>query len=229
MVAATDSEDSSLQVGPPRQAPSPQPTRPSTVSKRTNTKVTASKVVNDILCGRATGMPAWITRTLAIFMGPFPRESPCSRPEDVGFGVDAPDRNRPGGDGPLSPLVARPSSTISADEATPCPERCPGADGVRALTRASGREGRTPSPSRRSRRQPLAHGVVDHPYQRGDVEDGQPGDGLNVGAVRRHVGALENDGTDLRMRLHEASRHGHVLLAGHLDVEFDLVVEEDPS
>src|SRR5215471_13132125 len=126
MMAATDSEDSSLQVGPPRQAASPHPTRPSTVSRRTKAKFTASRTVNDILCGRATGMSAWITRTLAIFMRPSPRESQCSRPEDVGVGVDAPDRNRPGGDGPLSPLLARPSSTNSADDATPRPGTPPG-------------------------------------------------------------------------------------------------------
>src|SRR5713226_971868 len=70
MVAATDSEDSSLQVGPPRQAASPQPTRPSPVSRRTKTKFIISRVVKDILCGRSTGMSAWITRTSAIFMDP---------------------------------------------------------------------------------------------------------------------------------------------------------------
>jgi hypothetical protein len=47
-VAAIDSADSSLQVGPPRQAASPQPTRPSRVSIRTNTKFTAVRVVNDM-------------------------------------------------------------------------------------------------------------------------------------------------------------------------------------
>src|SRR5439155_23736053 len=70
MVAATDSEDSSLQVGPPRQAASPQPTRPSPVSRRTNTKFIISRVVKDILWGRSTGMSAWITRTSAIFIVP---------------------------------------------------------------------------------------------------------------------------------------------------------------
>src|SRR5713226_9804697 len=70
MVTATDSEDSSLQVGPPRQAASPQPTSPSPVSMRTKTKFIISSVVKDILCGRATGMSAWITRTSAIFMEP---------------------------------------------------------------------------------------------------------------------------------------------------------------
>src|SRR5262252_10249699 len=114
MVAATDSEDSSLQVGPPRQAASPQPTSPSAVSKRTKTNCTASSVVKDILCGRATGISAWITRTLAIFMGPSLREWQCSCPEDAGFGVDAPGRNRHGDDASLCPLVARPSSVMSA-------------------------------------------------------------------------------------------------------------------
>src|SRR5713226_6469218 len=70
MVAATDSEDSSLQVGPPRQAASPQPTRPSPVSRRTKTKFIISRVVKDILWGRSTGMSAWITRTSTIFMEP---------------------------------------------------------------------------------------------------------------------------------------------------------------
>src|SRR6266478_7322465 len=70
MVAATDSEDSSLQVGPPRQAASPQPTSPSPVSRRTKTKFIISRVVKDILCGRSTGMSAWITRTSAIFIVP---------------------------------------------------------------------------------------------------------------------------------------------------------------
>src|SRR5580765_5627377 len=69
MVTATDSDDSSLHVGPPRHAASPQPTRPSAVSRRTNAKLTASSVVNDILCGRFTGMSARITRTSAIFIG----------------------------------------------------------------------------------------------------------------------------------------------------------------
>src|SRR5438128_11769809 len=70
MVAATDSEDSSLQVGPPRQAASPQPTSPSGVSRRTKTKFIVSRVVKDILWGRSTGMSAWITRTSAIFIVP---------------------------------------------------------------------------------------------------------------------------------------------------------------
>src|SRR5439155_16847117 len=70
MVADTDSEDSSLQVGPPRQAASPQPTSPSGVSRRTKTKVIVSTVEKDILWGRSTGMSAWITRTSAIFMEP---------------------------------------------------------------------------------------------------------------------------------------------------------------
>src|SRR5262249_14846442 len=64
---AIDSDDSSLHVGPPRHAASPQPTRPSAVSTRTNAKLTASSVVNDILCGRLTGMSARTTRTPAIF------------------------------------------------------------------------------------------------------------------------------------------------------------------
>src|SRR5215470_1042959 len=64
---AIDSDDSSLHVGPPRQAASPQPTRPSAVSIRTKAKLTASSVVNDILCGRLTGMSARTTRTSAIF------------------------------------------------------------------------------------------------------------------------------------------------------------------
>src|SRR3989441_6417195 len=70
MVADTDSEDSLLQVGPPRQAASPQPTRPSPVSRRTKTKFIVSRVVKDILWGRSTGMSAWITRTSAIFIVP---------------------------------------------------------------------------------------------------------------------------------------------------------------
>src|SRR5262249_19339656 len=114
MVAATDSEDSSLQVGPPRQAASPQPTSPSAVSRRTKTNCTASSVVKDILWGRATGMSAWITRTLAIFMQSCPREWSCSRPEDAGFGVDAPGRKRLGDDASLCPLAGRRSSAISA-------------------------------------------------------------------------------------------------------------------
>src|SRR5713101_4118595 len=76
MVAAMDSDDSSLQVGPPRHAASPQPTRPSAVSRRTKTKLTASRVVKDILWGRATGMSARMTRALAIFMRQYPRSSP---------------------------------------------------------------------------------------------------------------------------------------------------------
>src|SRR6516165_3721234 len=64
---AIDSDDSSLHVGLPRHAASPQPTRPSAVSRRTKAKLTASSVVNDILCGRLTGMSARITRTSAIF------------------------------------------------------------------------------------------------------------------------------------------------------------------
>src|ERR1700730_9295728 len=90
MVAAMDSEDSSLQVGPPRHAASPQPTSPSAVSRRTKTKFTASRVVKDILGGRSTGISAWITRTPAIFMRPPRRESFCPRLEHVGFGVGAP-------------------------------------------------------------------------------------------------------------------------------------------
>src|SRR5262245_29789854 len=42
---------------------------PSVVSRRTNAKLTAWSVVNDILCGRFTGMSARITRTSAIFIG----------------------------------------------------------------------------------------------------------------------------------------------------------------
>ena len=68
MVAATDSADSSLHVGPPRHAASPQPTRRSEVSARTKTKFTVSSVVNDILCGRRTGMSARTTRSSASFM-----------------------------------------------------------------------------------------------------------------------------------------------------------------
>src|SRR5262244_3848217 len=69
IVTATDSEDSSLHVGPPRHAASPQPTRPSAVSRRTKAKLTASSVVKDILCGRLTGMSASTTRTSAMFIG----------------------------------------------------------------------------------------------------------------------------------------------------------------
>src|SRR6266704_2569481 len=76
MVAATDSEDSSLQVGPPRHAASPQPTKPSAVSRRTKTKLTASRVVKDILWGHATGMSAMLTRAPLIFMRQYPRSSP---------------------------------------------------------------------------------------------------------------------------------------------------------
>jgi hypothetical protein len=68
MVATTDSADSSLQVGPPRQVASPQPTWPSEVSRRTKTKFTASRVVKDILCGRCTGMSALTTRRSASFI-----------------------------------------------------------------------------------------------------------------------------------------------------------------
>src|SRR5688500_6384674 len=63
MTDCTDSDDSSLQVGPPRHAASPQPTRPPRVSIRTKAKFTACSVVNDILCGRFTGMSAMMTRT----------------------------------------------------------------------------------------------------------------------------------------------------------------------
>src|SRR4030095_4787175 len=68
MATATDSDDSSLHVGPPRHAASPQPTRPSAVSIRTKAKLTASSVVKDILCGGLTGMSARVTRTSAIFI-----------------------------------------------------------------------------------------------------------------------------------------------------------------
>src|SRR5439155_8329754 len=68
IVTATDSDDSSLHVGPPRHAASPHPTRPSTVSTRTKAKLTASSVVKDILCGRFTGMSARMMRTSAIFI-----------------------------------------------------------------------------------------------------------------------------------------------------------------
>src|SRR6266536_3973035 len=67
MVTATDSADSSLQVGPPRHAASPHPTRPPAVSRRTSAKFTARSVVNDMACGRLTGMSARMTRTWAIF------------------------------------------------------------------------------------------------------------------------------------------------------------------
>src|SRR5688500_7970967 len=63
MTDCTDSDDSSLHVGPPRHAASPQPTSPARVSMRTNAKFTACSVVNDILCGRFTGMSARTTRT----------------------------------------------------------------------------------------------------------------------------------------------------------------------
>src|SRR5438132_2607023 len=68
IVTATDSDDSSLHVGPPRHAASPHPTRPSAVSTRTKAKLTASSVVKDILCGRFTGMSVRMTRTSAIFI-----------------------------------------------------------------------------------------------------------------------------------------------------------------
>src|SRR3989442_6565137 len=69
MVPAPDSDASSLHVGPPRHAASPQPVRPSVVSRRTKAKFTAASVVKDILCGRLTGMSARVTRTSAIFTG----------------------------------------------------------------------------------------------------------------------------------------------------------------
>src|SRR5215831_4738744 len=75
-MAATDSADSSLHVGPPRHAASPHPTCPSAASRRTKTKFTTSSVVNDILWGRRTGMSARITRTSLIFMAaPLSRRS----------------------------------------------------------------------------------------------------------------------------------------------------------
>src|SRR5687767_14347996 len=69
MVAATDSADSSLHVGPPRHAASPHPTNPSCVSRRTKTKFTASRVVKDMWWGRRTGMSARTIRTSAILLG----------------------------------------------------------------------------------------------------------------------------------------------------------------
>src|SRR2546426_964303 len=66
---ARASATSALHGGPPRHAASPQPVRPSAVWTRTKAKLTASRVVKDILCGRFTGMSARVTRTSAIFTG----------------------------------------------------------------------------------------------------------------------------------------------------------------
>ena len=78
-MAATDSADSSLQVGPPRQAASPQPTTPSRVSILTNTKFTASSVVNAAgpaaaRIGRLAGLdlPVHPRRRHIFFTEPFP-------------------------------------------------------------------------------------------------------------------------------------------------------------
>src|SRR5438876_794761 len=65
-MTCTDSADSSLHVGPPRHAASPQPTRPPRVSMRTKAKFISCSVVNDMWCGRLTGMSARETRTSAI-------------------------------------------------------------------------------------------------------------------------------------------------------------------
>src|SRR5712664_1099221 len=108
MVAATDSEDSSLQVGPPRQAASPQPTRPSPVSRRTKTKFIISRVVKDILWGRSTGMSAWITRTSAIFI--VPHYPCCEDGRQVRYGRSRWRDHRP----PRAPSRSRPTRAATS-------------------------------------------------------------------------------------------------------------------
>ena len=92
-MALIDSADSSLQVGPPRQAASPQPTRPSRVSIRTKTKFTAVSVVNDMWCGRLTGMSATISRTSPMVSGPA-----VTRARSLGVGAAIVVGRAPGGE-----------------------------------------------------------------------------------------------------------------------------------
>src|SRR5687768_1923222 len=101
MTAWTDSADSSLQVGPPRQAASPQPTRPPRVSIRTKAKFIVSRVVNDMRCGRLTGMSARTTRTSPIV------RSLGIRPLAVSERCVLAGRGRPGREGRGSAREAR--------------------------------------------------------------------------------------------------------------------------
>src|SRR6185436_670644 len=78
-------------------------------------------------------------------------------------------------------------------------------------------------------RQPVSHGVVHHPDQGGDVEDGPPGGELDIRAIGRHIGALEHDRADLRVLRDEPPRHREVLLARGLDIQLEQIVEHHPG
>src|SRR6266498_812689 len=92
---------------------------------------------------------------------------------------------------PISMQLARPSSTISAISSPMGDECMKPPPMMRTFVVAL-----TPGcASRGSRGQPLAHGIVDHAHEGGDVEDRQAGRRLDVRAVWRHVGALEDDGS----------------------------------
>src|SRR5260370_20939361 len=89
------------------------------------------------------------------------------------------------------------------------------------LTRPAGSGGTRP--------EAVAHRLVHHPDQRGDIEDGQAGGGLDVGAVGRHVGALEHDRADLGMLGHQAPGHREGLLPGRLHAADEALGPQQPG
>ena len=245
-----DSEDSSLHVGPPRHAASPHPTSPSAVSSRTKTKFTASSVVKDILCGRSTGMSAWITRTSAIFMRPSRRESLAPVQNALAVGG----RDRPWS-GPAAmrqyPCCPRGRQARSRSRGRRRGHaQKPGSDipsrrerggagrlsrrlkGDRAAYGAAPRIGAREALLTRGansggpRRQSRAYRVVNHADERGDVEHRsapwRPGCPRDTAACWC-TRARWRRSPDARPRA--CARHRQMLLAGDLDVHLHLIVE----
>src|SRR4029450_7147676 len=95
---------------------------------RTKAKLTASSVVNDILCGRLTGMSARITRTPAIFIALTRRRGVFGgRRRGGGAGGGGLKPVPSNADGPQKSPAARPPADDGVAVGRERPEACPAA------------------------------------------------------------------------------------------------------
>src|SRR3989337_1584649 len=134
------------------------------------------------------------------------------------------------------PMTMTSAVVMSPRRGAPPPFRClpPGvAPAKPALEQARGRSMRLWRLTQglsfgRKGRQAVDQGVVNHADEGDDIEHWKTRGPLDVGAVRRHVGALEHDRAHLRMLADQPASHPHVLFPRGLDVEGQEVVQEDP-
>ena len=72
----------------------------------------------------------------------------------------------------------------------------------------------------------MAERGVDHLHEVDNIEHRQPCSGLDIGAIRRHIGAFEDDGPDFRALGAQDSRYPNMLPPCSLDVERKLIPKQ---